>query len=396
MAKRNHYEKILFVGTGGGNDIYSTILAAMQLRHDGWDWKHCDIAGVLSPFHQHSGRHAYSGKQYPVKHITENSKRYIVDKKGTTEIKFVDAAVAKLVAHHPELGINRVLGIPLDKGTVFIHKLFTMWKKKYDYIVLVDVGGDILYRGAQDWHILSPMFDAMILKAFVQSGAKGILFEAGPGTDGELAPEVLSTTLRSLNPEILPLTRSVVTKWDHLYKEWIASVRRGRTVPVTIDAFNSVKPMLYLDYRARAHMGTQKYYEHFGQAIDTRLCKNYYLINPKHIINPFAVSCNGPLQWFIKTQVAQHRTNCEVNLEVLHYKGKYFQFLTPSPLFAEGKRMTIIEYGLSRLKAGHCDHAFIFADDWKELTNSYREGLTVKRGPSRKYGIKLLVVSPAS
>lgn len=396
MAKPNHYNRILFVGTGGGNDVYSAILALMQLKHDGWSWNHCDIAGVLSPFHLHTGPYAYSSKHYPVKHITEQSKRSIVTKKETTEIKFVDAAVAKLVAHNPDLGISKVLGIPLDRGTVFLKELFTMWKKKYDFIVLVDVGGDILYRGKHDTHVLSPMFDAMVLKAFVQSGAQGILFEAGPGTDGELEPEALRSTLEKLHPQVLPLAHSVVSKWDHLYKEWVAPVRRGRTVPVTIEAFNSVKRILSLEYRARGHMGTQKYYEHFIQNIDTGLCKSYYLIKPKDIVNPFAVACSGPFQWFLKTQVAQQHTNCEVNLEVLHHKGKYFHFLTPSPLFLHGKRVQMIEYGLSRLKEGHSDHALIFADDWEQLNNSYKAGLTVKKGPSRKYGHKLLLVSPSS
>lgn len=228
--------RVLFIGTGGGNDIFSTLLAKFSLWEDGWRWKECDIAGVLSPFHRHTCVETGVTGVYK---ISPTDERFVPRKDKEVKIGFVDAAVAKMVAAEKSLGVGNVYGLSLVGGSVGLAETFKELAKKYNYVVLVDVGGDIFYRGAVDTHILSPMFDAIVLKAFVDSHVPGILFEAGPGTDGEMDPEALEIAFCKSEAETYQLSTAALHCFSALYEKWIAGTRRGRTVPVTIQAFNS-------------------------------------------------------------------------------------------------------------------------------------------------------------
>lgn len=362
------FDNVLFIGTGGGNDVFSTVLAALSLQKLDWSWNQCSFAGVLSPFHSHT---LVDYKTKEIKVINTYSTRKVVRKNDEFQIGFVDTAVADMVKNLNIAKCQRIFGLSLLQGTQGLTDSFKALTKDFDYIVLVDVGGDIFYRGKQDAHVLSPMFDAMVLKAFVDSGVDGILFEAGPGTDGELEPEALEEVLKQTKAQPFPVESSVINEWNDLYQKWIAPIRTGRTVPVTIEAFNSKDDYLEMTYRARAHIGKQRLYAEFPHRISTRLCKQFFLINPKEIKNPFAVSCSSPLDWFIKTQVEQHKTNCEVNLEYFKHDGKLYQFLTPSVLFPPHDRMSLIKKGLDDLISRNYDIAILFPNDWNEIENNY-------------------------
>jgi hypothetical protein len=339
---KHNYSRVLFVGTGGGNDVFSTLLAALELEHrdSGWQWDSADIAGVLSPFHRHDN----TKEILPGCFLTspESTRHLLTTGK---QIGFIDATVAKLIADGVSENLaGRVLGLSLAQGTVGLAATFVELRKQYDMFVLVDVGGDIFYRG-RDPHVLSPMFDAMVLKAFVDSGVPGVLWEAGPGTDGELEVKALEKALTSLKAERHPLHKLAMLAWQGLYERYIEPVRPGRTVPFTIKAFLSNTLYVEDTFRCRAHLDDYRLYWLFQQKISTLLCQNFYLINPKRAAryNPFAVSCTDPFDWFVKTQVEQHRTNCEANLEFLQYSGKLMQFLTPSPLFNSDKQLALFE-----------------------------------------------------
>ena len=186
--------KVLFVGIGGGNDVFSTVLAVQSLHNLGWSWNSCDIAGVLSPFH----RHTCIGTDVVAVFCTKpQSERFLVRNDGEVKIGFVDATVSRMIHEKQLYGIREVFGLSLEFGTEGLTQTFRTLSRFYDYFVLVDVGGDCFYRGKEDGHVLSPMFDGMVLRAFVDSKVPGILFEAGPGTDGELEPEALEKTLLS-------------------------------------------------------------------------------------------------------------------------------------------------------------------------------------------------------
>ena len=287
-------------------------------------------------------------------------------------ITFIDSYASLMIGQTNTLGCNNVLGLSLKDGTKGLALCFQRLREHFDFIVLVDVGGDCFYRGAEDTHVLSPMFDAMVLKAFVDANVPGFLFEAGPGTDGELDPASLKKSLAETQAEAHPLSEETIATWELLYKEWIEKKRPGRTVPITIEAFRSAEDRFTLEYRTRAHLGEQRWYHRFDQVIDTGLCKNFYLVDPTKIMNPFMVDCFCAKDWFDKTQVALQRTNCEPNLEYLNTYHGLMQFLTPSPIFPEDVRHEIIEQALCEIaRTNTCDGAWMFPEDWESFSTQH-------------------------
>ncbi len=375
-------DKVLFVGTGGGNDIFSCVLAADALWRMGWCWDEAIIAGVLSPFHYHTGVEEVDDA-CGLYAIGPSAKRFVCRNDESTQIGFVDAEVSKMVFAGDgdclRLNILGVCGLSLEKGSVGLAEVFKIFAEEGAFTVLVDVGGDIFYRGKEDTHVLSPMFDSIVLRAFVDSAAPGILFEAGPGTDGEMDPEALEEVLAKAEAVEHPLLSETVDEWEKLYEKWIAPVRTGRTVPTTIQAFRSEEKILKLTYKARAHIGYTKIYHNFEQRINTELCKKFFLVEPRKIINPFAVQCFNPLDWFRKTQVLQHQTNCEANLEYCDLTGELVQILTPSPLFPQSDRIRLIHQGLQDLNDGIYDTAWIFKQDWREVRVQLQDKFEVFR-----------------
>lgn len=388
-------EKILFVGIGGGNDVFSGLLAAMSLWNIGWRWRVCDFAGVLSPFHAYSGMQEYFHIHHSGKHVVigSDSQRFIRRKHSLEKIGFVDATVSNMLQNSLMFRGSKVLGLSLEGGTVELAKTFRGLSNDYNYIVLVDLGGDCFYRGAEDKHILSPMFDAITLKAFIDSKARGILFEAGPGSDGEMEPDVLEQLLTGpdLNAEICPLDSHIMDQWSKMYTDWIQPVRRGHTVPNTIAAFHSTEEIMTVKHQARAHIGTLKKFWQFDQRIKTSLCKKFYLIDPKKIRNPFAIQCADPVSWFTGTQACIVRTNCEANLEYVKSGDDILQFVTPSPLFYGSDKAELINVALESLEGGQYDGAMMFDAEWSFFKNKW-PNLVETNGPDdlTKHGMTCL------
>ncbi|MEI6378584.1 MAG: DUF1152 domain-containing protein [Candidatus Falkowbacteria bacterium] len=365
------YKKVLFIGTGGGNDIFSTILAALSLQRT-MAWDSCAIAGVLSPFHIHK---PVQGTAYPgVVEILTDSKRYIQNKNSSKEISFIDAMVTSLTRLGTgQLTIEKVFGLSLKQGSQGIKQSLLALHQEYDYFVLVDVGGDILYRGEADTHILSPMFDAMVLRGFVDAGVPGILFEAGPGTDGELDHDALYELLSQQAIQTIALESEDIAWWRSYYKGYIAGIRPGRTVPLTIKAFYAGTALMLENFRVHNRLGEKKFYHNFNQTISASLCKNYYLLDPGKINNPFAVDCDSPLDWFRLTQSKQRRTNNEANMQYYNEDGLWWQILTPSPLFSIADRVSLILLGLQDLQDKNYDAALMWKNDWLTVTRDFKE-----------------------
>lgn len=128
-------------------------------------------------------------------------------------------------------------------------------------------------------------------------------------------------------------------------------------------------------------MGSTRLYTSFTQRVWPALCKYFYLVKPEAIHNPFAVECRFPEDWFIQTQVHQHRTCCEANLEYTRIMGKQCQFLTPAPLFPLADQQAIIAQGLQELEQGICDAALMFPRDWETVTLERRNQFWVLSQP---------------
>lgn len=375
-------DRILFIGTGGGNDIFSTTLAMKVLWRQGWRWNRVTIAGVLSPFHMHTG--ALTGID-GVSITDPGTKRFLnrgIAMGALEKIGCIDAVVSAMcvsgdlqdmASHAPD-----VLGLSLDGGTVVLSAALKELAATHDYTVLVDIGGDILYRGKEDTHILSPMFDACVLRAARDAGIPCILFEAGLGSDGELDPEALNEVLQCSRGQRCLIHKDDMLWWSELYRKWIAAVRPGRTVPLTIEAYNSNEDELIKEYCVRAHLGVERRYAYFQQRIETKLCRSYFLIDPHKVLNPFAVACKDPEEWFLKTQVEQQHTNNEANLEYMLRGHEIVQFLTPSPLLKESDRLFFIKEGLKELRSGKtCNAALMLDSDLARIPDISRVGFTV-------------------
>ncbi|MEA3249381.1 MAG: DUF1152 domain-containing protein [Patescibacteria group bacterium] len=365
IVEKGEFNRVLFVGIGGGNDIFSCVLAAASLKRLGWEWNECAFAGVVSPFHRITMR---STPMPGVSIITPESERFLIRHDMPRKIPFISASVSQMVKDEDVYGAVQTYGLSLKRGSVGLAESFRALAKVWDRIVLVDIGGDVFYRGPEDMHVLSPMFDSMVLRGFVDSGAPGLLFEAGPGTDGELEPDAFMEAVSSTDHTIRLLHADDVDAVEALYKQWIEPVRPGRTVSMTIKAFRSSERELVERYRARAKLGVERWYEYFNQHLDADLNRRFYLVDPATIRNPFAVRCANPLEWFIRTQVRQHATNCEAHLQYFRHNGVLYQFLTPSPFFPEEKRKEMIDTALGQqLSCRMCDCQLMFPDDWDAL-----------------------------
>lgn len=369
---KQSFNNVLFVGVGGGNDVYSCLLAMRCMKKKGWRWRNCSFAGVQSPFHAHVT--AGTGVEGFTK-VEMDSTRHIVTKDKTKEISFVDATVADFVDR--ELWeVDGVYNFSLSKGSVGVSEIFKQLYDKgcawgqFDFFVLVDVGGDCLYRGKEDWHILSPMFDAITIQGFIDSGAPGIMFEGGAGSDGEMDPLALKIAIARLDAEEFTIDEDSIECYSLHYDRHIAPVRSGNTVRRTIEAYYSKTPSIHVPFNARNHLGSEKKYFHFTQEIDTALCRKFFLFDPRKITNPFMVRCSDPFDWFMKTQVAQWPTNCELNMEYLVRGGKVCQFLTPSPLLKDEDRRELINGGLQDLLGGATDVVWMHTADYEKLYES--------------------------
>jgi len=355
-------ERIAFVGTGGGNDVFSCLLAAMTLKRHGWEWKRAYVAGILSPFHDH---HAEGSEGYYRGTIRPTSKRFL-KRRGEDKrpIGFIDAKVAEMVEALKPCGIEYVFGLDASEGSEGLRWAFH--HLGVERIVLVDAGGDILANW-EDRHVLSPMFDAMALRASVSKDVPPCtLFEFGPGTDGELDPERLRAELLRPGVDCRPLHADDIDAWEKLYKAWIEPTRPGRTVPYTIMGFRATYPTIHEEYRARAQLGGARWYGKFPHRIDADLCKRFYLMDPYDVAarNPFAVGCSSPESWFGQVQDRPERfRNNEASLQYYLRHGRLLQFLTPSPLIHERDRQDIIARALGEFEGHLCEELLMTAED---------------------------------
>lgn len=355
------FKNALFVGTGGGNDIFSTTLAMLSLREAGYEWNSCSVAGVLSPFHRYRGLDRTVCKQVvsiPDRDIT----RIVPCHVDIIELDMVERTVAALAEAERDLDIKAVYGLSLAGGTRDLAEAFRWLASTHDFVVLVDIGGDILFRGFEtDPRVLSPMFDAMVLEAFCASGAPGILFEAGPGTDGEISPGSLKETLLDPTVQSYPLAASVVDEWERLFRTHVEPVRAGRTVPKTIEAFRSAQALLTLDYRARCHLGNRRWYATFSHEIDTELNRSFYLVPTEWARhrNPLCVPCRHVEEWIEKTRQPGRHVNAEFQFEYL-FTGKLVWLLAlPSPLFTPDQQKEMVDAAFEDARRGNCDGVVI-------------------------------------
>ena len=221
------FKKALLVGTGGGNDICSTTLIAAYLQNKGIQ---VDIAGVNSP----AARHTYDCVPEETINVVSSAKRFI-PYRGGVEVRYIDNLLPSLCRQN---GLKvEVFNFSFLFGTDRLIADLNQFVKnrKYDIVIAVDVGGDILARGKEDPTILSPLMDFSTLHVLSQLDVPTALVEFGLQTDQELRPvgcaEILSDlfrcnilqaadTIKKSDPEV-SIFRSIFdevkksSSWEH-------------------------------------------------------------------------------------------------------------------------------------------------------------------------------------
>jgi len=222
-------KKILLIGTGGGDDIFSCFLPALFLKE-----KEVHIMGLLSP----AAFHTYNGHKENVINKLGNKEifRTIQCCNNTFTIPFADTLLPSLtdsVKNFYHLSLRPNMSTVIRELESFVNI------NEYDVILAVDVGGDILADSAIDKQILSPLIDFSVLKILskIKTRAKIYLLEFGLGTDGEIrsGKRMLELLDELLTNDILLQTEKISTSSTELRdfeKKYnvIKKVRSGNTL----------------------------------------------------------------------------------------------------------------------------------------------------------------------
>jgi hypothetical protein len=354
------YRNALLIGTGGGNDIASAVMAATYLHRQGIK---TDVAGVLNP----AAMHYFPEAEQPLNKLHAGARRYIPSRKPK-QLAFVDAALPALVKKL-ELPID-LYEISFRHGTdAAIAAVAKLAKQQgYDLVMGVDVGGDILAR-TSDTMVLSPLMDFSTLHLLQQLPAhapvKTLLMEYGYGTDGELRPQGMGEILEELRAGAL-LHEGTISSSDpevgylrFIYDD-IKKIRAGNTVGRTLQTLDASAD-IHAQHIIKAQIGRRKW----ESALDVCMPKEYfgktYLIDPLGLKRDTAFSYPTYLEQYIKLQgFFPWKTELD-----LYYTGTpdfLVQLITPSALFPAEMREEMVAVGCAELAVGNVDALVARAD----------------------------------
>ncbi len=180
------YKKILFVGIGGGGDVVSAALFAKIFRDLGIETYVASIIWerfVHDPVPGPIPLEAIHGKKMIGKYAAViNGYSYAI--RNGNKVVFEAARVAETLKEDVYL-IDIWGGV---KGYVEALKDILLYTGA-DYVVGIDVGGDVLAIGDED-ELWSPLADAMGLAAIHDIGSSALMVYS-PGADGELPQELV-------------------------------------------------------------------------------------------------------------------------------------------------------------------------------------------------------------
>ncbi len=314
------YKKALLLGTGGGNDIVSTMLIADYLINQGIQ---CDVAGVLSP----GAIHEFNGEiEKPVNKIDGDARRYIASN-NRCEISFIDSILADL-SKRLEYRVDQFYDFSTKFGTSIlegeINRLIN--ENGYDLFLEVDVGGDILGR-KKDKTLLSPLmgFTSTEVKRFRE--LYGNIAKVRAGNTGRM-------TLKTL--DIKGTDQDLVLQY---YSKWIVG-----NMPPWKNYFEVTIP-----------------YETFGKV---------YLLDGKNLPSlrsETAISYECALEQFVKMK--SDTPEWKTELDMCYVDENYL--LTPSLRVEKGMREEIITYGLKVLENGNAKSIIILEEDSELINGRY-------------------------
>ncbi len=180
------HKKILVIGIGGGGDVVSAALFAKILKDIGveafvasivWErFVHDPVPGPipLDAIHSRKNIGEYSAAINGDSYAIRNNNRIVFEAARVAEVLGEEVYIVDLMG-----------GV---KGYVKALKELLSYTGA-DYVIGVDVGGDVLARGDEE-ELWSPLADAMGLAALNEIGDSALMVYS-PGADGELPQDLV-------------------------------------------------------------------------------------------------------------------------------------------------------------------------------------------------------------
>ncbi|MBI4919540.1 DUF1152 domain-containing protein [archaeon] len=371
------YNKALILGTGGGNDIVSSVLPALHLLKEEIQ---VDIAGMLSP----GAVHFYNGEQEKVINYLEGRVKRFVSSKELAQISFVDSELVNY-SRFLQLPINKFYNLSTKSGArEFISEVQDLVKKNnYDLVLGVDVGGDILSRGKEDSRIFSPMMDFASLLLLKNLDVDTYLLEFGLGTDGELETRAVKEILEELRSKKLIISEEKINPCKELeiFKDVYSKVsfeRKGNTIPLTFKSLEHSGSNLTVDHSYTKTIGGKKWAVNNKITLLEETLGKTYLINVKELANQrlhTAFSFDNVLEQFIRLKKIP-TLKTELDLQYLwsntDWKGSSregfcLQILVPSLQLNAEMRKEMVQEGYQQMLKGMGDAVLVVNDDLKYL-----------------------------
>ncbi len=372
------YEKALILGTGGGNDIVSTILPALHLAKNNIQ---VDIAGMLSP----GAVHFFNREQEKVVNNLEGSVGRFISSKELIQISFVDSELVNY-ARFLQLPINNFYNFSTKWGTSeLVSEVQNLVKENgYDLVLGVDVGGDILSRGKEDPRIFSPMMDFASLLLLKNLDVDTYLLEFGLGTDGELETKAVGDILEELRKKQLILSEERIGQGKELeiFKDVYSKIsveRKGNTIPLTLKSLEHSGSDLVVDHSYTKTIGEKKWTVNNKLTLLEETLGKVYLINVKELAAhrlQTAFHFNTVLEQFIKLKRTP-TIKTELDLQYLwkntDWKGSCregfcLQVLVPSLQLNEEMRKEMVLEGNRQMQAGMSDAILVVNNDLRYLS----------------------------
>lgn len=389
--KLQNASNILIFGVGGGNDSFTALLMKAQLERDYLlKAKSVTVVAMLPDVLAYYG---LSPTVHPlVGEITSKTERCLPPELGGKRIRAFPEPV--LAEHKDALGVERVLGIRMDKGSEGVYEALDalLSEREYDLVLAVDVGADFI-AAPENKNVLSPMMDAYALRALRRLSSEGRLDNLvcavfGLGSDGESSPEMLHAALDRLGSfETGRFDVDTISSLELFYWTKVHPVRASRTTPNTLRSIRlhehdplQIQPWgLGQPFEARFHTKPTKgrsnvYYGPFEHKMDPMHAGRYILFDELHgIQNYFEVPCSNGIDWFLKVNQKVARANHELNgqsythmeatLGIPDAGHHSLLFGTPSSKFAGVNRQSILNDIVLSIENCVFDCALMYADD---------------------------------
>lgn len=333
-----NYTNALVLWTGGGNDIVSALIIALDLQKNGVN---VSLAGMNSP----AAVHMYNGRyEEPINKLGDNTRRFVTGKWYPTsedtpwiEISCIDGHLPETLRKHG-IDIPHIYNFSTRYGTHELQRWFEalIEEMKYDLIVAVDVGGDILARWAADNTILSPHMDFTSLHLLKQLKTPSLLVEFWIGTDGELRPDGMKAILDEVINNNMLLHTSDISNEHHTIDTFrkifwdLKTIRAGNTAVNTLKTLDQIEQGsnddLKLDYRFRTRIEKQTWDTWFEVVLPREHFGKVYSIDSQKFAaarSHTAFAFENSLEQYIKLKLMQPNWKTELDAYYLWSEGNW-------------------------------------------------------------------------